>query len=218
MLKEYIKRFAICISGLILFSVGNSFGVQAGSAGTNAWNTLALGMSGKTPLSFGNATLVISMVIVLIAIICKGRIGFGTILNILLIAWFSDIILGFNLLPTAPNQVFGVLYTLFGQTLISFGMILYMSPGLGCGPRDTLMVIVGNRFPKAPIGLIKFCIELAALAVGVLLGAPFGIGTVLVMALQATIFQLVCRLCRFEPRSVVHEDIFQTIKRVSGKA
>ena len=54
-----------------------------------------------------------------------------------------------------------------------------MWPGLGCGPRDTLMVIIGKRFPKAPIGFIKFCMELVVLLIGVLLGAPFGLGTVL---------------------------------------
>jgi len=214
MLKEYTKRFLICIFGLVLFSIGNVFGVQAGSAGTNAWNTLALGISAHTPLSFGNATLAVSLVVILIAVICKGRIGFGTVMNVLLIAVFSDIILGFGILPAAPNQLVGVLFTLFGQTLISIGMVYYMRPGLGCGPRDTLMVLLGNRFPKAPIGLIKFCIELAAMLIGVLLGAPFGIGTVLIMALQASIFQLVCRLFRFEPRSVEHEDIPQTVKRM----
>jgi uncharacterized membrane protein YczE len=218
MLKEYIKRFGICILGLVLFSVGNVFGVQAGSAGTNAWNTLALGISARTPLSFGNATLAISIVIVVIAIICRGRIGFGTALNVLLIAVFSDIFLGFGLLPEAPNQIVGAVFTLLGQALISFGMVLYMSPGLGCGPRDTIMVLLGKRFPKAPIGFIKFCMEIVVLIVGVLMGAPFGIGTVLVIALQASIFQLVCRICRFEPRSVEHEDIPQTLRRVFGKA
>ena len=80
------------------------------------------------------------------------------------------------------------------------------------------MVLLGKRFPKAPIGFIKFCMEIVVLIVGVLMGAPFGIGTVLVIALQASIFQLVCRICRFEPRSVEHEDIPQTLRRVLGKA
>ena len=92
--------------------------------------------------------------------------------------------------------------------------VLYMIPALGCGPRDTLMVIVGKKFPKAPIGAAKFGIDVFALAIGVLLGAPFGIGTVLVMALQAGIFQFACRVCRFEPRSVNHEDVLDTIRRI----
>ena len=219
MFKEYVKRFSLCALGLAIFAVGNVFGVLAGSAGTNAWNTLALGISDSTPLSFGNATLAISIVIVLVDIICRGKIGFGTLMNAFLIAAFSDLFLGwFTFIPQAPNQIVGVVYTLLGQTLISFGTILYMWPALGAGPRDTLMIIIGKRFPKAPIGLIKFCMELVVMLVGVLLSAPFGVGTVLVMALQASIFQLACKVCRFEPRSVSHEDLLFTVRRMSGKA
>ena len=155
--KEYVKRFFICALGLACFAVGNVFGVHAGSAGTNAWNTLVLGISGATSLSFGTASLMISALVILIDIIFKGRIGFGTIMNAVLIAWFSDLYLAiFSFLPTAQNQFIGAVLTVIGQTIISFSTILYMSPGLGCGPRDTLMVIIGKHFPKAPIGLVKF--------------------------------------------------------------
>jgi uncharacterized membrane protein YczE len=36
---------------------------------------------------------------------------------------------------------------------------------------------------------VKYILEMIALAMGVLMGAPFGLGTVLVVALQATFFQ-----------------------------
>ncbi len=217
MRKEYIRRFLLCALGLACFSVGNVFGVHAGSAGTNAWNTLALGISGTTSLSFGTVTLLISVLIIVIDIIFKGRIGFGTLMNALLISWFSDLLLGiFDFLPYAQNQFIGAALTIIGQTIISFSTILYMWPGLGCGPRDTLMVIIGKRFPKAPIGFIKFCMELVVLLIGILLGAPFGLGTVLIMALQATIFQFASRICHYDPRNFVHEDIFDTIRRITG--
>lgn len=216
MIKEYFKRFFICALGLACFAIGNVFGIHAGSAGTNAWNTLALGISGTTSLSFGTVTLLISGLVVLIDIIFKGRIGFGTLMNAILISWFSDLFLAvFRFLPTAQNQLIGAALTIIGQTIISFSTILYMSVGLGCGPRDTLMVIIGNRFPRAPIGFIKFCMELIVMLIGVLLGAPFGLGTVLIMALQAFIFQIACRVCRYDPRNHVHEDIFGTIRRIT---
>ena len=217
MRKEYIRRFLLCALGLACFSVGNVFGVHAGSAGTNAWNTLALGISGTTSLSFGTVTLLISVLVIVIDVIFKGRIGFGTLMNALLISWFSDLLLGiFDFLPYAQNQFIGAALTIIGQTIISFSTILYMWPGLGCGPRDTLMVIIGKRFPKAPIGFIKFCMELVVLLIGVLLGAPFGFGTVLIMALQATIFQFASRICHYDPRNFVHEDILDTIRRITG--
>ena len=215
MLKEYTRRFGVCIAGLALYGLGNAFGVLAGSAGTNAWNTLSIGVSDRLGISFGTASFVISLAIILIDLIGKGKIGFGTILNVFIISVFSDLwIRVLAVLPAPSGMITGTLYTLLGQMISSVSTVIYMRPALGCGPRDTLMVLVGNRFPRAPIGAVKFAIEVVALLVGVLLGAPFGLGTVLVMALQASLFQLCCRLFRFEPRSLVHEDVLDTLRRI----
>ena len=90
-----------------------------------------------------------------------------------------------------------------------------MGAALGAGPRDTLMVILGKKVPKVPIGIVRLGIDLLALLAGVLLGAPFGFGTVLVILLQSAIFQLACRVCRFEPRAVVHTDFLQLFRDLS---
>ena len=105
---------------------------------------------------------------------------------------------------------------MLAQVVIAFATVLYLLPCLGAGPRDTLLVIIGRKIPKAPIGAVKFGIEMCVLLVGFLLGAPFGLGTVLILILQASIFQSVCKLCRFEIRSVKHESIAITVKRLMG--
>jgi len=91
-----------------------------------------------------------------------------------------------------------------------------MKPALGCGPRDTLMILLGKRFPNVPIGAAKFGLEMTVLLVGVLMGAPLGLGTVLVLVLQASIFQLACKATRYEPRKVSHESILDTCRRMLG--
>ena len=213
MYKKYIKRFALCILGLALYGFGCVLGVKAGDAGTNAWSTLALGFGSKSGLSYGTATFLISLVIITVDILGKGKLGFGTFLNLLLIPIFSDIFLAMlAIVPDAQTAVGGAALSLLGQTVISFATVVYMLPALGAGPRDTLLVIIGRKLPKIPIGAVKFGIEMAVLLIGVLLGAPLGLGTVLVLVLQASIFQLVCRLCRFEPRSIVQENVFDTLK------
>ena len=213
-MKDYLHRIPICLAGLLLYGFGNVFSVAAGSAGTNAWNTLALGIGNKANLSFGTATFCISLAIVIIDLVGKGKLGIGTLLNMTVIPvcseWFMELL---SFVPTAPNAVVGACYTLFSQVIFAFATILYMFPGLGCGPRDTLMVLIGRKVPRLPIGSVKFCIELAALGLGVVLGAPFGIGSVLSMALQASIFQAACKLVRYEPRAVQHESLLDTWRR-----
>lgn len=219
MLREYLKRLTVCIVGLALCSFSNVIAVKAGVVGTNAWNTLFLGISGISGLSFGGASLLVNFFVIAIDIIGRGKIGFGSVLNALLIPYFSDLFLMiFDFIPAAPNQVWGMGYTLFAQLWLSFSVIVYMKAALGCGPRDTLMVIVGKKMSKAPIGLAKLSVEAGVLVIGTLLGAPFGLGSVMVLLLQASMFQFACFVFRYEPRAVAHEDIFYTIRRIRKTA
>jgi len=218
MVKEYTKRVLICMVGLALCGLGTALGVLAGDVGTNAWNTLALGLQQLTRQNFGTCTFLVSLAIILIDLIGRGRLGFGSLLNVIFVAVFSQAFLEhLNFLPVADGPVLGLVYTLLGQVLMAFATLLYMMPALGCGPRDTLMVLIGKKVPRVPIGAVRFCIEAAALAVGLLLGAPFGLGTVLVMALQASIFQLACRVTKIEPRNIHHEDFGDTFRRFLKK-
>ena len=215
MVKEYSKRILICMTGLALCGLGSALGVLAGDVGTNAWNTLALGIQRLTDQSFGTCTFLVSLTIVVIDLLGKGRLGFGSLLNIIFVAYFSDFFLAhLSFLPVAEGPVLGLIYTLSGQVLSAFAILLYMVPALGCGPRDTLMVLIGKKMPKTPIGAVRFCIEVVAMAVGILLGAPFGLGSVLVTALQASIFQFACHVTKVEPRNIPHEDFAATIQRL----
>lgn len=218
MTREYFRRIIICIAGLVLYALGNFFGVIAGAAGTNGWNTLALGLSNTTGLSFGSCVFVIGIVLLIIDYFGKGKLGLGTFMNVFFISWMSDVFLKIlTFIPPAPNMTIGVIYTLLGQMIIAFATVIYMKPGLGAGPRDTLMVITGRLVPNVPIGVVKFVLEIAALLAGVVMGAAFGIGTVLVIALQASFFQFACRVCRFEPRDVKNEDLADTFRRIAKK-
>ena len=108
-IKGYLLRILFCSAALALYGFSNLIGVKAGGAGTNAWNTLALGISGKSGLSFGTATFMVSLVIIIIDIVGKGQLGLGTVLNIILIPVFSDLFLIlFSWLPTASGVITAV--------------------------------------------------------------------------------------------------------------
>ena len=219
MLREYAGRLIVCLAGLALYALGNVFGVLAGEAGTNGWNTMAIGLSDVTGISFGTAVFAIGAVLLVIDYFGKGKLGIGTFLNVFLISAMSDVFLNLlSFVPAPSNMAVGVFYTLLGQMMIAFATVVYMRPGLGAGPRDTLMVIFSKAFPKIPVGIVKYILEMIALAAGLVMGAPFGLGTVLVIALQASFFQFACHVCRFVPRDVKNEDLADTWRRLkSGK-
>ena len=56
---------------------------------------------------------------------------------------------------------------------------------------------------------------LLAMVGGALLGGPIGFGTLIHLVVTGPIIDLVFRLVRFDPRSVEHEGLVQTIRAFS---
>ena len=54
-----------------------------------------------------------------------------------------------------------------------------MWAGLGCGPRDTLLVGLAKHLRRIPIGAVSIVLLTLVTAVGYLLGGPVGIGTLI---------------------------------------
>ena len=218
MASEYFKRWCVCMAGLLLCGTGSYCTVQASAIGIGAWETFQTGLSLSTGILYGNCTVMVSFAIILIDLLLKGKIGIGTLCNAVIIGKTVDFWhLTFDFLPLAQTLPVGLLYLVCGQLLNAFGSYLYMKPALGCGPRDTLMVILAKRFPKVNIGIVRFCMELCVFFVGVLLGAPYGWGTLFAMGITSFIMQAVFKLCKFRARDVQHENLADTYRRIRRK-
>lgn len=100
---------------------------------------------------------------------------------------------------------------LTGQIIVCLSTYLYISVGLGSGPRDSLMVALGKKFPSIPIGVIRGSIEGTVLFIGWLLGAKVGLGTVVYVFGIGFILQTTFKLLNFDVKSIVHESVFDTI-------
>ena len=101
---------------------------------------------------------------------------------------------------------------LFGFVLMAFGMAIYMSSEQGCGPRDALLVGLGKRMPKIPIGFVEIILWATVCLLGWLLGGPVGIGTIISTFGAGLIMQLVYSIIRFEPRKLKHKSVIETAR------
>ncbi len=218
MIRQYAVRFVTLICGLMFCALGSYFVVSAANIGIGAWETFHLGLSRTTGIAYGDCAVITSVAIIVIDFLLKGKIGFGTVLNGVLIGKFTGFIMAhMDFLPPAQSLPVGIVYILTGQFLLGCGGVIYMSRAMGCGPRDTLMVVIGQRFPNAPIGLVRFFMDLGVFVIGVLMGGPFGFGTLVAMGMNSTVMQTVYKITSFEPRKVRHEDIPYTLGVWSGK-
>ncbi len=168
------KNFAILICGLAIFGIGESLLIQS-TIGNSPWSVFAQGLSLHTPFTIGECTALISVAVLALWLPLKERPGFGTISNIIVIALFVQI--GVDSIPSIKaNLLLQIVYVLVGIGLVGAGSAIYITCGLGPGPRDGLMTSIHKR-TGIRISRARLSIELTVLVIGKILGGTLGIGT-----------------------------------------
>ncbi len=212
-MKGYSVRLVRLILGLFLFALGSFLTIQA-NIGLASWEAFSMGIANLTGQTYGNILIISGVVILGVDVLLKEKVGFGTILNTILIGVFVDMIQAFEIIPQMHGFFSGVVMLLLGQVSICIGSFFYIGASMGCGPRDALMVALGKRLPNVPIGIVRGCIEGAVLLIGWLLGAKVGIGTVISVFGISFILETTFKLLHFDVTNVEHESVVETVKAI----
>lgn len=170
-----IPRMMVLIFGLMIFGIGEAFLVVT-SLGNSPWVVLSEGISLNSSLNIGESTFLVSVVVLLLWVPLRQKPGFGTLANIVVIA--ASIELGLLIIPAVENVYVKYFYVLFGIALVGIGSALYITCGLGTGPRDGLMTGLHYK-TGVRVGRVRLGIEIVALSVGAILGGSLGVGTAL---------------------------------------
>jgi uncharacterized membrane protein YczE len=124
----------------------------------------------------GWSTFAISAVVLLAWIPLREKPGFGTFSNVVIIAIAIQI--GVEVVPLQSTFLPGLLICLLGIAMIGVATALYITCGLGSGPRDGLMTAIHHR-TGVRVGRVRLGIELSVVFMGALLGGNVGLGTLL---------------------------------------
>ena len=211
MRKKVFIQWVQIILGLLVFAFGVHLTIFA-NIGLAPWDCLGMGIAKHTPLNYGLSMTLMSLVILCIDLLLKERIGFGTIIDALLTGNFVQMFNDLNPLAENSNIWLGILIMVTGFVFMAFGMWIYMKGEQCCGPRDSLLVGLGKRLPKIPIGIVEVMLWAVVLLVGWLLGGPVGIGTLISTFGAGIVMQVVYNLLHFEPRQIRHRDVLNTIR------
>jgi uncharacterized membrane protein YczE len=175
----YLARLIVVIFGLFLFATGTIF-IYRSQLGLDPWDVLHLGISLHTPLSFGTASIVVGAAIILLSLFLRVFPGVATVLNMALIGIFVDMELHFNWLvgvSTSPLLI-RLLVNVAGVAVVGLGSAFYITPQLGTGPRDGLMMRL-HTLTNVRIAIVRAVIECSVLIIGFFLGGTVGIGTLI---------------------------------------
>ena len=209
--KEIVLGWIRIVCGLLVFSFGVHLSIYA-NIGLAPWDCLGMGIAKHTPLNYGLSMTCIALTVLLIDILLKEKIGFGTVIDACLTGNFVQAFNYLNPLSENTNTWIGIAIMLFGFVFMALGMWIYMKAEQCCGPRDALLVGLGKRLPKIPIGVVEVLLWAVVLLGGFLLGGPIGIGTVISTFGAGIIMQFVYNIIRFEPRKLKHRGVAETAK------
>ncbi|WGL50445.1 hypothetical protein P5P86_10745 [Nocardioides sp. BP30] len=168
------RRLTQLLVGLWLYGVSLGLMVR-GNDGVAPWDVLHLGIVGHTGLDLGTVLVIMSFVVLLFWIPLREKPGIGTIANALLIGPSTDLTLA--VVHPPHHQIARVLLMLAGVGLCALATALYIGAQFGRGPRDGLMTGLVRRTGLS-IRLIRTALEISVVVVGLLLGGPIGVGTV----------------------------------------
>jgi uncharacterized protein len=171
-------RLALLVLGLLLFASG-IVALLESRLGLSPWDVLHQGLARHTPLSFGEANIAVGSGVLAVAFVLGARMGIGTIANAVLVGLFLQLLISLHSVSSLAQDSVAIRVVVLaaGLALMGSGTALYISAGLGAGPRDSLMV-VGAQRTRFRIGAVRATLELTALAAGFALGGTIGVGTV----------------------------------------
>jgi uncharacterized membrane protein YczE len=168
-------RLIKLVVGLFIYGIGVALLVHA-AIGIAPWDVLAQGISLQSGITFGQATIVVSVLVMLMWIPLRVRVGLGSVLNAILIGIFADIVL--SVLP--PMTLYWQQLSMFvvGLLTVAYATGLYISCGMGKGPRDGLMIGLASKLQR-PFWQVRTGVEIIVVTAGFLLGGQVREGTLI---------------------------------------
>lgn len=174
--RAVARRLVQLIAGLFGWALGIALFIRS-HLGLGPWDAFHYGVHVQTGMTVGTASILAGVVIVGANLALRVRPGLATLLNMVLIGLFTDLLL--PLVPDAPSTATAVAYFAAAIPLVGISSGLYIGAGFGHGPRDGLMMALTLRTGWS-IRSIRTLIELSVLVLGWLMGGTVGIGTVIV--------------------------------------
>src|SRR5690625_3661074 len=172
---------------MIILSFGVTLTIKGRLLGLAPWDVLHYGLWQTFGLTIGSWAIIVGAIIVIFTAVALKRLPkLGVYINMFTIGIFIDV---FNfLLPEVDGWVMhGIAFTA-GVVVMAFGIAFYITPNLGAGPRDTLMLFFIEKF-NMKLSSARNLMEAFALVGGFLLGGPVFIGSFVIVFLLGKLIE-----------------------------
>ncbi len=168
------RRLPQLLVGLVLYGWSMAMLIRSG-LGLDPWDVFHQGLANHLPITFGQVTILVGALVLLLWIPLRQRPGIGTVLNVFVIGLAADA--GLAAMPAVTGLPGQIAMLLGGVVANGLAGALYVGARLGPGPRDGLWVALTKRTGHS-IRVVRTVLEVTIVAIGWLLGGVVGVGTV----------------------------------------
>ena len=193
----------------------NGFGVYLtmhAGIGAAPWDVLNQGVSRTLGILYGDASIAISLMILAIDIILKEPIGLSMFIDAVVVGKSVDFFNAIHIVPKPTTLPASIGVMIIGLFIIGYTQMTYMIASLGSGPRDTLLVGLGRRLRRIPIGAVSIGLLSTATLIGWVLGGDVNIGTLICAGLAGPIMQLCFMSAHFDATKVRHQQLKESFR------
>lgn len=199
--KITFQRYALYVVGIFVLAFGSAAMIQA-NLGVSSWDVLHISMTNWTPLSIGTWVQIVGLLMLGgSSWLDRTWPQLGSIVNIVLVGFFLNWILGLHLIPTVQLLWERGLLLVAGILCMGFGSGMYVASNIGAGPRDGMTLVLAQKFGLS-IRLVRTLLELTALTIGWIAGVPVAAGTFISVFLIGPVMQASLAFWR---RRLVHD-------------
>ena len=194
--NTFLRDFVVIQIGFFLYGLAIALIVRA-NLGTGTWVVLEVALANILGIKIGTMTIYMGFFVLILALLLREQVGWGTLGNILSIGPWLNVLLDFigSVKNNFPLQI-GMF--ILGILIQGIATAVYIGVDAGAGPRDSLMLAI-HRTTGVSIRLARGAIEGIVVLIGWLLGGPLGFGTVVFALLIGPSVQWAFRLFKVQP-------------------
>jgi uncharacterized membrane protein YczE len=194
--NTFIRDFFVIQIGFMLYGLALVMIIRA-DLGTGTWLVLEVALANLLGIKIGTLTVYMGFAVLIIALLLRERVGWGTLGNILSIGPWLNFFLNVFSTPK-DNLPLQVGMFLLGVLMQGIATAVYIGVDAGAGPRDSLMLAI-HRTTGLSIRVARGAIEIIVVLIGWLLGGPLGFGTVAIALLIGPSVQWAFKLFNVQP-------------------
>lgn len=190
--KNLLVQILVAIAGLMISGVGVGIFLYSG-LGVDPASVLQLGLGNVFHVSYGTASALTNVVIlVIVFIVDKSYINLSSLLAIFGIGYTADFVRFIldMVIKGELNLIIRIIMILVGCLIMAVGIATYIRADLGVGAIDMVSEVISDKL-KFSYRIVRVVCDITFVVLGFFLGGTVGVGTVVAAFMTGPAVQFV---------------------------